>query len=85
MIRMILAAAATLALVSSSPAFACPDCHDCPMHKDKVAAADKAAKKGGDKADRKAACACGDHKDCKCGGKCDCATKKAEKKDATKA
>jgi hypothetical protein len=81
---MILAAAATLALVSATPAFACPDCHDCPAHKDKVAAADKAAKKEGDKGDQKAACACRDHKDCKCGGKCVCANK-AEKKDPTKA
>jgi hypothetical protein len=43
MVRMFLAAAAAFALVSASPAVACPDCHDCPMHKDKAAAAAKAA------------------------------------------
>jgi hypothetical protein len=38
MIRIILAAAATLALVSAAPAFACPDCEH---HKDQTASADK--------------------------------------------
>ncbi len=82
MIRMILAAAAAFALASTTPAFACPDCHDCPNHKDKVAAADKADKKD---AEKKATCACADGKDCKCGAQCQCphcTAKKAEKKDA---
>jgi hypothetical protein len=78
MTRIILAAAAAFALVSASPAFACPDCKDCPMHKDKVSAADKAEKKDAPK------CACGkDPKSCKCAGKCDCHAK-AEKKDEKK-
>ncbi len=93
MIRMLLAAAAAFALVSAVPAFACPDCHDCPMHKDKVAAADKAEKKGAEKKDAEkdkkvAGCSCqgGDAKaGCKCGAGCHCAhcagaDKKAEKK-----
>jgi hypothetical protein len=42
MTRIILAAAAAFALVAAAPAFACPDCKDCPMHKDKVSAATKA-------------------------------------------
>ena len=41
MTRIILAVAAAFALVSAAPAFACPDCKDCPMHKDKVAAVAK--------------------------------------------
>jgi hypothetical protein len=79
MIRMLLAAAAALALVSAAPAYACPNCNDCPMHK--VAAADKAEKKDGD---QKVSCPCaGEGKDCKCGAQCECAhcgAKKAEKK-----
>jgi hypothetical protein len=84
MIRMLLAAAAALALVSAAPALGCPNCNtpECPMHK---AAADKAAKKAGDV---KAACACaGEGKECTCGAQCDCphcAAKKAEKKEAGK-
>ncbi len=82
MIRMILAAAATLALVFASPAFACPDCKDCPHHKDTVASADKVEKKDAKK------CKCGatSAKDCKCGDKCDCHAKKGEKdkKDSSK-
>jgi hypothetical protein len=77
MTRMILAFAAAFALASAAPAFACPDCKDCPMHKDKVAAADKAEKKDPEKK-----CACGkDPKTCSCAGKCEC--HKAEKKDST--
>lgn len=68
MLRMILAVAAALALVTAGPAFAnCPDCKNCPQHK--VAAADTAEKKEGDK---KPGCACTDAKDCKCGAKCAC-------------
>jgi hypothetical protein len=78
MTRFILAVAAAFALVSAAPVLACPDCKDCPMHKDKVAAAEKAEKKDAEKK-----CACGkDPKNCKCGGKCDC--HKAEKKDEKK-
>ncbi len=78
MIRMILAAAAAFALVSAVPAFACPNCNDCPMHKgDKVSAADK-------KAAKKCPCGAKDPKDCKCGDKCDCHAKKPEKKDEKK-
>jgi len=85
MIRMILAAAAALALVSAAPAFACPDCKDCPHHKDKVAQSDQAGKKADDKADKdKKAVDCPCHKGetgpCKCGDKCQCAAKKTEKK-----
>lgn len=93
MIRIALAAAAAFVLASAAPAYACgPDCPmhkdktaaaDCPMHKDKVAAADKAEKKG-DKA-----CACKDEKDCKCAkhaANCDCPAchAKKEKKDEGK-
>lgn len=81
MTRIILAAAAAFALVSASPAFACPDCKDCPNHKDKVAANDKVEKKDGEK---KCACGAKDPKDCKCGGKCDCHAQKPEKKDEGK-
>ena len=81
MIRMILAAAAAPALVSANPAFACPNCNDCP-HKDKVAAADKGEKKDGEK--KAASCGCaGEGQECKCGAQCQCAhcgAKKAEKK-----
>jgi hypothetical protein len=81
MIRMLLAATAAVALAAASPALGCPDCHDCPMHKDKVAAADRDGKKD---AEKKAACACaGEGKDCRCGAQCECAhcgEKKAEKK-----
>jgi hypothetical protein len=91
MTRIILAAAAALALVSAAPAFACPDCHDCPQHKDKVASADQAEKKDADKADKsakdkKVACHCSKDGNCKCGSSCQCAhehekgEKKAEKK-----
>jgi hypothetical protein len=87
MIRMILAAAAAFALVSAVPAFACPDCKDCPMHK--VAAADKAEKKEGDKAEKKIACPCvAAGQECKCGAQCQCphcaAKHAAEKKDEKK-
>ncbi len=78
--RIVLAFAAAFALASAAPALAAP-CDDCPMHKDKVAAADK------EKKDVPAKCACGaaDPKDCKCGAKCDCPMmKKAAKKDAPK-
>jgi hypothetical protein len=88
MIRMILAAAAAFALVSATPALACPNCHDCPMHKDKVAAAGEPEKKDGDKAEKKATCACAAAgQECKCGDQCQCphcAAKHAEKKDAKK-
>ena len=81
MIRMLLATTAALALAVATPALACPECHDCPMHKDKVAAAEKGEKKA---AEPKATCACaGEGKDCKCGAQCQCAhcgAKKAEKK-----
>lgn len=71
MTRMLLAAAAALTLVAASPAFGCPECHDCPMHKDKVAAAEKGEKKG---VEKKAACPCvGEGKDCTCGAQCQCA------------
>jgi hypothetical protein len=85
MLKLILGAVAALALVGSSPALACPDCHDCPQHKDKVAAADKTEKK--DTADK---CACGkSDAECKCGQGCTCAhcaakKKAAEKKDTKK-
>jgi hypothetical protein len=85
MIRMILAAAAAFALVSAAPAFACPDCKDCPMHK----AAAAGEKKDGDPAEKKvAACPCvAAGQDCRCGAQCQCphcAAKHAEKKDAKK-
>lgn len=77
MTRMILAFAAAFALASAAPAFAEP-CKDCPMHKEKVAAAEKAEKKDA----KKCPCGAADPKDCKCGAKCDCHAKKTEKKDA---
>ncbi len=70
MIRMLLAAAAALALTTAAPAYACPDCNtkDCPH---KVAQAEKKGAK--DAKDTKVAdCPCGKGADCKCGDKCDC-------------
>jgi hypothetical protein len=84
MSRIIVAVAAAFALVSAAPALACPDCKDCPNHKDKVAAADKAAKKDAPAPAKKCACGATDHKDCKCGDKCDCHAKKETPKDAKK-
>ncbi len=80
MIRTFLAAAVAFALLGSTPAFACPDCKDCPMHKDKVAAADKAEKK----AEKQCKCGAKSAKDCKCGDKCDCHAAKKAQKDTTK-
>ena len=84
MTKMLLAAAAAFALTTVAPAYACPDCKDCPKHK--VAAADQAEKK--DAKDTKAACSCGKAgADCKCGEKCDCPhchSAKAAKKDEQK-
>ncbi len=87
MTRLLVAAAAAFALVSASPAFACPDCKNCPGHEGKVASADKAEKKD---AEKKVSCDCaGEGKECKCGAQCQCAhcsakkaatEKKAEKK-----
>jgi hypothetical protein len=85
MIRMLLAAAAAFALTTAAPAYACPDCKDCPKHK--VAAAEKTEKK--DAKDPKVAdCPCGKGAECKCGEKCDCPSchskKAAEKKEEPK-
>ena len=80
MTRIILAVAAAFALVSAAPAVACPDCKDCPMHKDKVSAADQAGPKGADQKGADKKCACGkDPKSCKCGGKCECHVKSGKK------
>jgi hypothetical protein len=84
MSKIILAAAAAFALVSAAPAFACPDCKDCPMHKDKVAASDKVEKKDAPAPAKKCACGATAAKDCKCGDKCDCHAKKDAPKDAKK-
>ncbi len=86
MTKMLLAAAAAFAFVTAAPAFACPDCKDCPMHK--VAQADTKAEKK-DAKDTKTACACGKAgADCKCGEKCDCphchGAKAAPKKEEPK-
>jgi hypothetical protein len=83
---MILAATAAFALVSATPALACPNCDQCAKHKDKVAAAEQTEKKDGEK---KAVCGCaGEGKECKCGAQCQCshcgAKKAAEKKDEKK-
>jgi Skp family chaperone for outer membrane proteins len=78
MTRIILAAAAAFALSAAAPAFACPDCKDCPQH----AAMDKGAKKEGEA--KKCPCGATSAKDCKCGTKCECHAKKTEKKDAEK-
>jgi hypothetical protein len=79
MSRIILAVAAAFALSAAAPAFACPDCKDCPHHQDH-AAADKAEKKDGEA--KKCSCGATTAKDCKCaGGKCDCHAKKDEKKE----
>lgn len=70
MLRTLLAAVAAVALFSGAPAFACPDCKDCPHHK--VASADDKA--GKDTADKTPACKCaGEGKECKCGANCQCA------------
>ncbi len=96
MIRLALAAAAAAFLASAAPAYACGP--DCPMHKDKaaaadcphhkVAAADPAEKKDATK-DAKA-CACKGEKDCKCGhahehaANCDCPACHAKKDEKKK-
>jgi hypothetical protein len=82
MVRTLLAAAAAFALFSGTPAFACPDCKDCP-HK-MASADDKAGQKG--TADKSPACKCGggEGKECKCGAQCSC-PHCAAKKAATKA
>ncbi len=82
MIKMLFAAAAAFALTTAAPAYACPDCKDCPQHK--VSAADKAEKK-----DAKVACPCAKGGDCKCAASanCDCPHchgAKAEKKEEPK-
>jgi hypothetical protein len=77
MLRTLLAAAAAVAFFAASPALACPDCKDCPMHK--VAATEKTEKK--DAAPKEASCGCAkDGSDCKCGAKCTCANCAAHKK-----
>lgn len=84
MLRTLFAAAAAFALFAGAPAFACPDCKDCP-HK-MASADDKAGKK--DTADKPAACKCaGEGKECKCGAQCacpHCAAHKAAKKTEEK-
>ena len=84
MSRIILAVAAAFALSAAAPAFACPDCKDCPHHKDQVSASDKAEKKDAPAPAKTCACGATDPKDCKCGGKCDCHAKKETPKDAKK-
>jgi hypothetical protein len=83
MLRTLLAAAAAFALFSGAPAFACPDCKDCP-HK-MASADDKAGKDTADKAGCK--CVAENKGECKCGAQCTCphcAAKKAEKKGEEK-
>ncbi len=86
MIRMLLAAAAAFALTTAAPAFACPDCKDCPKHK--VSAADKADPKKDAKDTKEAAgCPCNKGGECKCGANCDCPHchgVKSEKKEEPK-
>lgn len=83
MTRIVLAVAAAFALASAAPAFASPDCKDCPHHR--AAAAGTGDKKDKDKAEPKAPAGCpcaGEGKACKCGpdGQCPhCRAKKAEK------
>ncbi|HUL60939.1 MAG TPA: hypothetical protein VLU43_16785 [Anaeromyxobacteraceae bacterium] len=77
MLRYLFAAAIAFALVGTSPAFACPNCENCPH---KVAAADDQKP-----ADKKPGCGCASAKDCKCGKDCKCPNchehgKKEEKK-----
>lgn len=81
MTRIILAAAAAFALSFAAPALACPSCNDCPMHKDKVAAADAAEKKD---APKKCACGAKTAAECKCGKACGCHAQQPEKKDEGK-
>ena len=72
MMKIFLAAAAAFVLVNAAPAFACPDCKDCPQHK--VAAADKTDKKDAP-APAAASCKCAtaEKGECKCpGDKCTC-------------
>jgi hypothetical protein len=79
MLKFLLGAAAAFALVSATPATACPDCKDCPQHKSVTAEAEKKDAKS---------CGC-EHsasKECKCGEKCACAScpvhgKKGEKSE----
>jgi hypothetical protein len=86
MMKTLLAAAAAFALASAVPAYAgCPNCAECPEHKNKVAAADKAEQKEGT---TKTACGCPTNEkgECKCGAKCECGHchPKADKKDDAK-
>jgi len=90
MTRFLLGTAAALALAGAAPAYACGD--DCPMHKEKTAAAASgtqvAAADKADKKDAKVTCACTNPKECTCAahGKCDCPTchAKKEKKEEPK-
>ena len=75
MTKMLLAAVAAFALAHAAPAFACPDCKDCPNHK--VAANDKDKKD----APAPAACKCATEAKAPCScpeGKCHCAHEKKE-------
>jgi hypothetical protein len=78
MMKIFLAAAAAFVLVNAAPAYACPDCKDCPQHK--VAAADKTDKKDAPAPAADACkCATAEKGPCKCGeGKCHCAHEKKE-------
>lgn len=75
MLKFLLAAAAAVALLASTPAVACPNCNDCPHKKDTTAQAQGsgAAVAQADKKDAKG-CQCmhGDKKECGCGEKCKC-------------
>lgn len=78
--RILLAAAAALAVLAARPALAggCDDCKNCPNRK--TAQAEK-----GEKKDAEVACPCaGEGKECKCGPSCTCAHCAAKKKAAEK-
>jgi hypothetical protein len=81
MMKLVLGAAAALALALATPASACPDCKSCPHgKKDTVAQAEK----------KDDSCHCvAKAGECKCGDKCACANcpvhgKKGEKKEEKK-
>jgi hypothetical protein len=86
MLKVLIGAAAALALLAATPASACKDCGECSHHQSAAAKAQPTgAVAEADKKDKKG-CGC-DHtsaKDCKCGEKCHCPDCPVHGKEAPK-